>query len=96
MRLIRVILYLILGIIGISFAALNAGSVQVNFYVTQMTVPISVLMILMVALGFVIGVLISLLKYWQLKINLHRTKNLLKVTEKEIKNLRDIPLKNQH
>lgn len=96
MRIIKIFLYIILLLVGISFAALNAGSVQVNLYVTTLTLPISVLMVFMMGLGLLIGFVLFVARYWQFKMELLKIQNQLKITEKEIKNLRDIPLKNQH
>lgn len=96
MRIIKVFLYIVLLLVGISFAALNAGSVQVNLYVTTVTLPISVLMVIMIGLGLLIGFVLFVARYWQFKMELLKVQNQLKITEKEIKNLRDIPLKNQH
>ena len=96
MRIIRIILYSVLILIGITFAALNAGSVKVNLYVTTMTLPVSLLMVIMMGVGLLIGFLIFVARYWQFKLALLKIQSQLKITEKEIKNLRDIPLKNQH
>lgn len=96
MRIIRIFLYILLLLVGISFAALNAGSVKVNLYVTTLTLPISVLMVIMLGLGLLIGFVCFLARYWQMKLEILKIHNQLKITEKEIKNLRDIPLKNQH
>lgn len=96
MRIIRIIFYIILIILAISFAALNASSVQINLYLTTIKLPISVLMVLMIAVGLLLGFILSLPKYWKCKLDGLKTRNQLKITEKEIKNLRDIPLKNQH
>lgn len=96
MRLLMILFYLLLILVGVSFAALNASSVEVNFYVTTMTMPISILMTIMLGIGILIGFLIFLLRYWRLKRELAKIRNQLRLTEKEIKNLRDIPLKDQH
>ncbi|QRN03921.1 DUF1049 domain-containing protein [Legionella sp. MW5194] len=96
MRLLMILFYLLLILVGVSFAALNANSVEVNFYVTTVTMPISILMTIMLGIGILVGFLIFLLRYWRLKRELARVRNQLRLTEKEIKNLRDIPLKDQH
>jgi lipopolysaccharide assembly protein A len=96
MRLVWIIVYLLLILIGVSFAALNASSVQVNMYVTTLVMPISVLMAFMLGVGILIGMLLFIFRYWRLKVECLKIKNQLKITEKEIKNLRDIPLKDQH
>lgn len=96
MRIVMTIFYLLLILVGISFAALNASSVQVNFYFTTLNMPISVLMILMLGVGIILGFILFLCRYWRLKGDYRKIKNQLRLTEKEIKNLRSIPLKDQH
>ncbi len=96
MRIVMTICYLLLVILGVSFAALNASKVQLNLYVTTLTLPISVLMIAMLGIGILTGLLIFTGRYWRLKAECHRIKTQLRLTEKEIKNLRAIPLHNQH
>jgi len=90
------VIYILLVIIGVSFAALNATSVDVNFYVKTISMPISVLITIMLGIGIIIGFLVFLGRYWRLKTEYKRTKNQLRIMEKEIKNLRSIPLQDQH
>ncbi|AMQ27710.1 LapA family protein [Legionella pneumophila serogroup 1] len=96
MRILMLVTYLLLIIIGVSFAALNASSVQVNFYFKTVSMPISVLMTIMLGVGVFIGFVLFIARYWRLKIECRKMKNQLKLTEKEIKNLRSIPLQDQH
>jgi putative membrane protein len=96
MRILITVFYLILILIGVSFAALNASSVQVNFYITTVKMPISVLMTIMLGVGILIGFFLFLCRYWRLKAEHRKLKNQLRLTEKEIKNLRAIPLQDQH
>lgn len=94
MRLFMLIFYLLIILIGVSFAALNASSVKVNFYFTTLTMPISVLMTIMFGIGLFLGFLLFLYRYWRLKVKYSKLKAQLKLTEREIKNLRSIPLQN--
>ena len=96
MRVLVWLFYVLLILLGASFAALNAGTVQVNLYVTTLSIPIAVLMTGMFGMGLLLGFFLSLLRYWRLKVELIKIKNQLKVSAREIKNLRDIPLKDQH
>ncbi len=95
MRIVMIILYLALILVGVTFAVLNASSVQVNLYLTTLTMPISVLMTLMLGVGMVLGFVLFLWRYIRLKNDHRNIKNQLRLTEKEIKNLRAIPLKDQ-
>lgn len=96
MRIIMTIFYLLLILVGISFAGLNAQSVHVNLYFTVLNSPVSVLILLMLSLGMLFGFLLSLCRYWRLKAECRKIKNQLKLTEKEIRNLRAIPLQDPH
>lgn len=96
MRIIMTIFYLLLVFVGISFAGLNAQTAHVNFYFTSLNIPVSVLIILMLGIGILFGLLLFLWRYWRLKTECRKIKNQLKLTEKEIKNLRSIPLQDQH
>ena len=90
------IFYLILVLLGVTFAALNAGTVEVNLYIKTMQIPIAVLITFVFGIGLLLGFFLSLLRYWRLKMELLKIKSQLKISAKEIKNLRDIPLKDQH
>ena len=92
MRIFMLAFYTLLVLVGVSFAALNAASVSVNMYFKTLTMPISVLVVGMMGLGMLLGFLLSLARYWRLKTEHRGLKNQLKLTEKEIKNLRAIPL----
>lgn len=96
MRLLMLLFYILLIILGVSFAALNASSVEVNFYLKTISMPISVLMTIMLGVGVFIGFILFIGRYWRLKIECRKISNQLKLTEKEIKNLRSIPLQDQH
>jgi putative membrane protein len=96
MRLFMIIFYLCLILFGVTFAALNASSVEVNFYFTKLTMPISVLMTITLGIGVLLGFLLFLYRYWRLKVEYSRLKSQFRLTEKEIKNLRSIPLQDQH
>lgn len=96
MRLFMTIFYLCLILIGISFAALNASFIEINFYFTTLKIPVSVLVLLMLGIGACLGFVLFLFRYWRLKAEYRKIKNQLKLNEKEIKNLRAIPLQDEH
>ena len=96
MRILMTVFYLLLILTGVSFAALNARTAQINFYLTTLTMPVSVLMIVMLGVGVLIGFFLFIGRYWRLKAECHKIRSQLKLTEKEVKNLRAIPLRDQH
>jgi len=96
MRIVMMLFYLVLLFLGVSFAALNAGSVKVNYYFFTMSMPVSVLMTLMLGIGIIFGPLLLLPRYLRLQAELRRHKHQLKLTEQEIKNLRIIPVSDHY
>jgi len=96
MRYAMIGFYLFLIILGVSFAVLNAASVQVNLYFTSLSMPVSLLIILVLGLGVLIGLFCFIWRYWQLKAEYRKLKNQFTLMEKEIRNLRSIPLQDQH
>lgn len=95
MRTVLIIFYIILALIGVCFAALNAHSVEVHFYFTTISVPISVLIIMVLGIGIILGLILFVGKYWRLKREYHRTVKQLKLTEKGIKNLQSTTMTTQ-
>lgn len=92
MRIVMTLFYLVIALLGVSFAALNASSVAVSFYFIKVSMPVSILIMLTLGVGIVTGFMIFLLRYYRLKSENRRLKNQLKITQREIKNLRTIPV----
>lgn len=96
MRIISAIIILIILILGISFAFLNAEPVIVNYYLGSSKFPLSLLLVLVFGCGALIGIVVSLPIWLRLKkqnlVLSHRVKNV----EKELANLRISPLNEAH
>lgn len=96
MRMIMLVVYLALILLGASFAALNASDVVVNIYFKTLSMPIAFLIIAMLGLGLIMGFMIGLARFWRLKRVCRKLQQQLNMSEKEIQNLRVIPLRDQH
>lgn len=96
MRIVTMIFYLILIIVGVSFSVLNAEWVEVNLYYKMLNLPMSLLLMIVFCLGVVWGWSLFIWRYVKLKVAFARVKDQLNLSEKEIKNLRSIPLQDQH
>lgn len=95
MRIISYVLLLIIVLFGMTFAALNSESVTINYYFDQSTLPLSLLLVLVFALGCLIGIVAGLWLLIKSKLTVHRLKQRLNLAEKEIDNLRAIPLQDK-
>lgn len=96
MRIVSFIFLLLIILLGITFAVLNSAIVTVNYYVGQNTMPLSLLLVLDFALGGLVGLGIGLWLFIKIKLKNYRLRQRLKFAEKEIENLRAIPLHNKH
>lgn len=93
--MVSLFFYLVLAVFGITFAALNASSIKINLYATTLAMPTVVLIGASILLGVFLGFFLFSYRYWHLKKENRKLKNQLELTEKEIKNLRSIPLHDQ-
>ena len=96
MRIITYVLLLIMILLGISFATLNPVPVNLNYYLGQITLPLSLLLVWVFAIGCLLGLLVGVLLLVRVKIKNFRLKQRLKIAEKEVQNLRAIPLQDKH
>jgi lipopolysaccharide assembly protein A len=96
MRLINIIVFFFIVLLGVSFACLNAEPVMVNYYVGSGKLPLSLLLVLALGAGILLGLLVALKLAMKHKIEVGRLNSRIKVAEKEVANLRAIPIKDEH
>ena len=82
MRILMIICYLILIVVGSSFSILNADLIDVNLYLTTVKLPLSLLVMLTFGMGVLSGLLILLYRYVRLKIRMRHLKKQLRHSEK--------------
>jgi putative membrane protein len=88
MRIIVYIILIILILFGLSFALLNANIVKLNYYLGTVEIPLSLLLLLTVALGVVIGLIASLGPFLKLKRKNHQLHLRIKQLEHQIVTIR--------
>ncbi len=96
MRIVSYIFLLIIVLLGISFATLNSAAVNINYYIGQKAMPLSLLLALVFGIGCFVGLLVAVSVLIKTKLKNYRLKQRLKMAEKEIENLRAIPLQDKH
>ena len=95
MRIISYFFLLIIVLFCMTFATLNSESVTINYYLGQSTLPFSLLLVIVFALGCLIGMIAGLWLLIKSKMSNYRLKQRLTLAEKEIENLRAIPLQDK-
>lgn len=95
MRIFSYLILLAIMLIGLTFAALNPTSVVFNYYLGSKTIVLSLLLVFVFGTGIFLGLLVSMFSWLRIKTDNLRLKSRLKNVEKEVKNLRSIPIKGE-
>jgi len=95
-RIISYIFILFIILLGITFAILNSEPVVFNYYVGHRTMALSLLLALTFGAGWLTGILLAAWPIIKTKMRNHQLKKRLKLAEKEVENLRAIPLQDKH
>ena len=88
MRMISYFFLLAIVLLGMVFAISNSESVTINYYLSQLTLPLSLLLVIVFALGCFVGMLASLCLLIKMKWSQFRLKTKLTTAEKTIENLK--------
>lgn len=95
MRIISYIFLLVIVVFGMTFATLNSETVTINYYFGQSTLALSLLLVLTFAAGCFIGMVAGFWLLIKAKMQNYRLRQRLGLAEKEIANLRAIPLQDK-
>lgn len=95
MRIISYLFLLLIVLFGMTFATLNSASVTINYYLGQSTLPLSLLLVFVFAAGCLIGLIVGLWLLLKAKIQNYHLHQRVVLAEKEIENLRAIPLQDK-
>jgi putative membrane protein len=95
-RIFSYIFVILIILLGISFATLNSGAIDINYYIGHRVMPVSLLIAGVFAVGCLLGIMVGLWILFKTKLKNYRLKQKLKYAEKEIENLRAIPLQDKH
>lgn len=94
-RIIGLIALLVVVLFGLSFALLNAHPVSVDYYFGELGLPLSLLLVFMLIIGAGIGVLGCLSLLLSKANQVRRMRKQLASTEREVTQLRRLPLKDK-
>lgn len=80
-------------LIGLTFASLNSNVVAFNYYLESREIVLSLLLVCTFGIGIFFGLLVTILLWIKVKSDNAYLKSRLMVAEKEVENLRSIPIK---
>jgi len=93
MRVFGYVFLLIIIIWGITFAILNADPVTIHYYIGMKQLPLSLLLVISFGIGLFVSFLYMGFVILRLKSERRHLRKRLSVAEKEIDNLRTIPVR---
>jgi putative membrane protein len=92
-RLFRFVLYLIVAMLALVFALLNAQTIPFNYYFGQVQLPLSLMLAIAIVLGAVLGITVSLGMVLKSKRQASLQRKNADIAERELAKLRALPLK---
>ena len=92
-RIAKLILVFIILMIGLTFHLKNNQLIKLNYYVDVIDIPLSWLVVIVLIIGSTVGLLASLPIIIKLKRDKMILEKQIKNSEKEINNLRVMPIK---
>ena len=93
MVIIKLLLLLAFMIIGASFALINQEPVTVDLYFLTPELPLSLLLLLSLGFGIVLGGLAGMVYFMRVKKENADLKRKTRLVNEEVKNLRAMPIK---
>jgi len=87
---------LLIAVSGIVFASLNPDPVEVNYILGSIHLPLSVLIVIAVGIGLIVGLLFSIGVYLKLQRHIFQLNGKIKMAQQEVDNLRALPIKDTH
>lgn len=92
-RILSFLILLLMAILAIGFAVLNAELVELNYYFGRSTAPLSLALVLAVVVGAALGVFASMAMLVRARRDNARLRKKAELARKEVLNLRAIPLR---
>ena len=95
-RIVYSFIFLVLVIFGIVFAVLNAEPVKLNYYFGSEDVPLSLIIVFAMIVGAILGVVASASMIISNRREVMQLRKSVELAEKEVTNLRAIPIRDNH
>jgi putative membrane protein len=80
-------------LLGLTFASLNPNPVKLDYYFGSRQIALSLALVLSFGAGIFLGLFVSMFSLLKAKRDNRSTKSRLKIVEKEVENLRSLPIK---
>ncbi len=96
MRYVFYIFWILVILVGITFASLNPQRIILNYYLDTKSVHLPLMVLATLVIGAVLGIIAMLPSLIKSRSATRRMKHRIKQIEQEVQNLRNIPIKDSH
>ena len=93
MVIIKLLFLIVFMIVGASFAIINNAPVVVDLYFITPEMPLSLLLLLALGCGILLGALVGMVYFMRVKKENADLKRKTRLVNEEVKNLRTLPVK---
>ena len=95
-RVITIAIFIIIFSIGAAFSAINLNPITINYYLGSVAIPLSIMVILSLVAGIIIGAIAIYITSLRLRYENSRLQKKLFLSEQEVNSLRILPIKDIH
>ena len=95
-RIITFALLLLVALLGLTFALMNAETVQLHYYFGDIQAPLSLVVVIAIILGASLGVLAAMGVVLGQKREIAKLRKSARISKQEVSNLRSLPLNDGH
>ena len=92
-RIVKIVLITLITIITVIFTLFNSQPVKINFYFAQFDSDLLIVIVACLVVGAVLGIVAAFGKLISLKKEILRKDKKIRTMEKEVENLRSLPLR---
>jgi len=89
MRLITYAFWILVVLIGASFAVINSHTVTIHYYVGSINVYVPLLLLVELAIGALLGIVAMMPKHIKVKNSARKSRQRIKKLEQEVKSLQE-------
>lgn len=95
-RIITYLLALLVALVVLSFAVMNAAPVHLDYYFSSVDAPLSLIVVIAITVGACMGVLSMVGIVLRQRREIGKLRKSVKLAEQEVTNLRTMPLRDNH
>lgn len=93
MRYVLYVFWIFIILLGVTFAALNSQKITLNYYLDTQTIYLPLLILMTLLVGAILGMIAVLPSLLKNKQAARRLRSQVRRIEREVQNLRKIPIK---